>query len=77
MKWLPAHRGDITQGAAERLPSNPLRFILREIVDALDNAIGLQQEQLADSVAPDDRAIVAGPHDRASPRRKIGEKDVQ
>jgi hypothetical protein len=77
VKWLSAHCGDIAQWAAKSLPSNPLRLIFRQVVNALDNAIGFQQEQLANSMASDDGAIVARPHHRVSTEGKITKKDLQ
>jgi hypothetical protein len=77
MERLAAHRGNIAQGATKGLPSNFLRFVFGQIVNALDNAICFQQEHLADSEAFDYRAIVARAHERVSSEGKISEKDCQ
>ena len=74
---LAPHCGNVAQWTAKRLPSHFLGFVFGQIVNTFDHAICFQQKHFADSGSLDNRAIVAGPHERVSSKGKIFEKDLQ
>ena len=55
-----AHRRDVAERAAERLPADAARIVAREKMDAFHDDIGLQQLPALVARPADDRAIVAG-----------------
>ena len=57
---LAAHRGDVTERAAERLPADAARVLVGEKMDAFDDAVGLEQRPHFIPRTSDDGAVVAG-----------------
>ena len=58
MARLAAHRRDIAERPAERLPADTRRILPAQEVDALDDAIRLQKKEPA--ARPNHRAIIPG-----------------
>jgi hypothetical protein len=70
-----SHSGDIAEGTVHRLAPDKLRLRSRLEVNALDEAIRLQESVF---VAPslDHRAIVTGPDDDVTSRGKKGKESL-
>ena len=78
MERFTAHGGDITHGAAEGFPADADGVVLRQIVDSLDYAIGLQKQELPRTLGRlHHRTIVTRTSDNISALRQTRQQDLQ